>query len=76
MKAIVTNNGVIIPPKFLKGIREVEILIEENRILIIPIRKKSFTRNKKENQIMKLAGFIENGHLTKNIDEELYGNIR
>jgi len=37
MKAIVTEKGVLIPPKFLKGIKEVEIRKENNKIVIMPI---------------------------------------
>ena len=73
MRVSVTNQGVVIPPKFFKGIKEVDISLKENRIMIIPIKKSTFIRKNKKNPIMKLAGIIENGHLTENIDEELYG---
>ena len=76
MKAQVTDQGVIIPSNFFIGIKEVEILKEKNRILIIPVKNVSFIKKEKKNNIMKLAGIIEDGHLAENIDGELYGNIR
>ena len=39
MRALVTKQGVIIPPKFFKGIKEVEISQKHRRIMIIPILK-------------------------------------
>ena len=37
MKAKVTEEGLIIPKKMLKGVEEVEILKEDNRIIVLPI---------------------------------------
>ena len=78
MKIIVSERGITIPPRFFKGIKEVEIFREKNRILIIPISKRypvsKYSKSKK-NPIMNLAGIVENGHLAENIDEELYGKI-
>jgi len=37
MKTKVTEQGVIIPKKFFKGIEEVEIRKEDNLILVVPI---------------------------------------
>jgi hypothetical protein len=37
MKTKVTGRGVIIPKKFLKGIKEVEIRKENNLVLVVPI---------------------------------------
>lgn len=37
MKTKVTERGVLIPKKFLKGIKEVEIRREENIILVVPV---------------------------------------
>lgn len=37
MKTKVTDQGVTIPKKFLKGIKEVEIRKEDNRVLVVPI---------------------------------------
>lgn len=37
MKTKVTEQGVLIPKKFLKGIEEVEIRREDNLILVVPI---------------------------------------
>ncbi len=37
MKTKVTEPGVIVPKKFLKGIKEVEIRKENNLILVVPI---------------------------------------
>ena len=75
MKALVTDKGVIIPPEFFTGIKEVEIFYEHSRIIISPISKDDPIYELGKNPIIKLAGIVENGHLTKNIDEELYGEI-
>jgi virulence-associated protein VagC len=40
MKATVTENGVVIPKKLLKGVKEVEIQKEDDKISIIPILTK------------------------------------
>ncbi|MBI5676598.1 MAG: hypothetical protein HZC48_12390 [Nitrospirae bacterium] len=40
MKAAVTENGVVIPKKLLKGVKEVEIQKEDNKISVIPILTK------------------------------------
>jgi len=37
MRSLVTKQGVIIPPEFFKGIKEVEISQKHSRIIIIPI---------------------------------------
>ncbi len=37
MKTKVTEQGVLIPKKFLKGIKEVEIRREDNMILVVPV---------------------------------------
>lgn len=37
MKARVTEQGVTIPKKFLKGIKEVEIRKENNLVLVVPV---------------------------------------
>ncbi len=37
MKTKVTEQGVIIPKKFLKGIKEVEIRKDNHLILVVPI---------------------------------------
>jgi len=37
MKAKVTEQGVVIPKKFLVDAEEVDIRIEDNRIVLIPI---------------------------------------
>ncbi len=37
MKTKVTEQGVLIPKKFLKGIEEVEIRREDGLILVVPI---------------------------------------
>ncbi len=37
MKIKVTDQGVIVPKKFLKGIKEVEIRRENNLILVVPV---------------------------------------
>lgn len=37
MKTKVTEQGVIIPKKFLKGIKEVEIRKDHHLILVVPI---------------------------------------
>ncbi len=37
MKTKVTEQGVIVPKKFLKGIKEVEIRKENSVILVVPV---------------------------------------
>jgi virulence-associated protein VagC len=37
MKTKVTEKGVLIPRKFFKGVREVEIRKEENVVMIVPL---------------------------------------
>ncbi|HEX8458189.1 MAG TPA: hypothetical protein VF656_12885 [Pyrinomonadaceae bacterium] len=37
MKTKVTEQGVLVPKKFLKGIKEVEIRKEDNLILVVPV---------------------------------------
>jgi virulence-associated protein VagC len=37
MKTKVTEQGITIPKKFLKGIKEVEIRKENNVVLVVPI---------------------------------------
>mgnify|MGYP001313547520 FL=1 len=37
MKAKVTQRGVIVPKKFLKGIKEVEIRKDKRVVLVVPI---------------------------------------
>lgn len=37
MKTKVTEQGVLIPKRFLKGIEEVEIRREDNVILVVPV---------------------------------------
>ena len=37
MKAMVTGKGLLIPKKFLKGVREVKIKKDDNCILVTPI---------------------------------------
>lgn len=37
MKTKVTEQGVIVPKKFLKGIKEVEIRKENNLVLVVPV---------------------------------------
>lgn len=37
MKTTVTEQGVLVPKKFLKGIKEVEIRKENSTILIVPV---------------------------------------
>ncbi len=39
MKTKVTDRGVIVPKKFLKGIKEVEIRKDNNVVLVVPITK-------------------------------------
>ena len=37
MKTKVTEQGVLVPKKFLKGIKEVEIRKDNNVILVVPV---------------------------------------
>lgn len=37
MKTKVTERGVIVPKKFLKGIKEVEIRKERDLVLVVPV---------------------------------------
>ncbi len=37
MKTKVTEKGVLVPKKFFKGIKEVEIRQEDNLILVVPV---------------------------------------
>ena len=37
MKTKVTEKGVLVPKKFFKGIKEVEIRKEDNLILVVPV---------------------------------------
>lgn len=37
MKTKVTEKGVLVPKKFLKGVEEVEIRKEDNLVLIVPL---------------------------------------
>jgi len=37
MKAKVTEQGVLVPKKFLKGIKEVEIRKDKSVILVVPV---------------------------------------
>jgi len=37
MKTEVTENGITIPKRFLKGVKQVEIRKEKNYILVIPL---------------------------------------
>jgi len=37
MKTKVTEQGVLVPKKFLKGIKEVEIRKENNVVLVVPV---------------------------------------
>jgi hypothetical protein len=37
MKTIVTEQGVLVPKKFLKGIKEVEIRKDKGVILVVPV---------------------------------------
>jgi hypothetical protein len=37
MKTKVTEQGVLVPKKFLKGIKEVEIRKDDNVILVVPV---------------------------------------
>ena len=37
MRVKVTDQGVIVPKRFLKGIKEVEICKDHKRILVLPI---------------------------------------
>jgi hypothetical protein len=37
MKIKVTEQGVLVPKKFLKGIKEVEIRKDDNVILVVPV---------------------------------------
>lgn len=37
MKTKVTDQGVIVPKKFLEGIKEVEIRKENNLVLVVPV---------------------------------------
>ena len=39
MRAFVTNQGVVVPSNFFKGIKEVDISLKEDRIVIVPIHK-------------------------------------
>ena len=39
MKARVTEDGVVIPKRFLKGVKEVEIRREGNVVVVFPKRK-------------------------------------
>ncbi len=39
MKAIVKKEGLIIPKKLFKGIKEAEIRLDKNRITILPIKR-------------------------------------
>lgn len=37
MKTKVTERGVLVPKKFFKGIKEVEIRKEDNLVLVVPV---------------------------------------
>ena len=39
MKTKVTEQGVVVPKKFLKGIKEVEIRKDDGVILVVPVSK-------------------------------------
>ena len=40
MKAKVKKNGLLIPKKFLKGIKEAEIEWKKDKLIVLPIKKK------------------------------------
>ena len=39
MKAMVKKNGLLIPKKFLKGIKEAKIQWEKDKLVILPIKR-------------------------------------
>jgi hypothetical protein len=67
MKARVTEEGVVIPKKFLKGIKEVEIRQEGNLVVVIP--------KSKEDVIFKLGSNpvpCNTPDASENLDKYLY----
>ncbi|MDP2279464.1 MAG: hypothetical protein Q8K51_14705 [Nitrospirota bacterium] len=38
MKATVKKEGLLIPKRFLKGVETVEIKLEKNRLVVLPVR--------------------------------------
>ena len=67
MKARVTEQGVIIPKKFLKGVKEVEIRQEGKVVVVVP--------KSKEDSLFKLGSHpipCNTPDASENLDEYLY----
>jgi len=67
MKARVTEEGVVIPKKFLKGVKEVEIRQEGNVVVVLP--------KSKEDAVFKLGRNpvpCNTPDASENLDKYLY----
>jgi virulence-associated protein VagC len=67
MKARVTEQGVVIPKKFLKGVKEVEIRQEGNVVVVVP--------KSKEDALSKFGRHpvpCNAPDASENLDEHLY----
>ena len=67
MKARVTEEGVVIPKKFLKGVKEVEIRQEGNVVVIFPKSKEDSLSKLGRNPIP-----CNTPDASENLDEYLY----
>ncbi len=69
VKVRVTEKGVVIPKRFLKGVKEVEIRQEGNVVIVFP--------KSKEDSLFKLGRNpipCDTPDASENLDEYLYGN--
>jgi len=69
MKAKVTEQGVVIPKKFLVDAEEVDIRIEDNRIVLIPITQADSILDLGKNPVS--CGMSD---ASENHDKYLYGS--